>query len=106
MASTNPRPDPVARDIQNVVTEAQDLLQTVQSEGSQRMNDKMGELRSKVQAQVDTAKQSLAELQQKVQENSKVAIDTTDQYVRANPWRAVGIGAAVGALLGVLIARR
>jgi len=33
-------------------------------------------------------------------------MDTTDTYVRDNPWRAVGISAAVGALVGILIARR
>ncbi len=33
-------------------------------------------------------------------------MDSTDQYVRANPWRAVGISAAVGALIGFLAARR
>ena len=38
--------------------------------------------------------------------SDKAAVDTTDTYVRANPWRAVGISAAVGALIGFLAARR
>lgn len=29
-----------------------------------------------------------------------------DDYVRDNPWTGVGIGAAVGVVLGVLLARR
>jgi ElaB/YqjD/DUF883 family membrane-anchored ribosome-binding protein len=33
-------------------------------------------------------------------------MDTTDAYVRTNPWRAVGISAGIGALVGFLIARR
>jgi len=96
------QPNPVGRDIQNVVTDAQDLLKTVQDQGA----DKIGEMRVKVQSQIDAARQTLTELQQSVQDGAKVAIDTTDEYVRSNPWRAVGISAAIGALIGFLIARR
>ncbi len=101
MRSANPT-NPVARDIQNVVSDAQDLLKTVQESGENKVN----EMRAKVQSQIDAARQTLAELQQSVQDGAKVAINSTDQYVRANPWRAVGIGAGIGALIGILIARR
>ncbi len=94
--------NPVARDIQNVVSDAQDLLKTVQEQGS----DKIGEMRAKVQGQIDAARQTLAELQQNVQDGAKVAMNTTDEYVRANPWRAVGIAAAAGAIIGFLASRR
>ena len=96
------QPNPVGRDIQNVVTDAQDLLKTVQDQGA----NKIGEVRVKVQSQIDAARQTLTELQRSVQDGAKVAIDTTDEYVRSNPWRAVGISTAIGALIGFLIARR
>ena len=102
MRSSTSQTNPVARDIQNVVSDAQDLLKTVQDQGS----EKIGEMRAKVQTQIDAARQSLAELQQSVQDGAKVAMSTTDEYVRANPWRAVGISAGIGALIGFLIARR
>jgi len=102
MRSTTGQSNPVARDIQNVVSDAQDLLKTVQDQGS----DKIGEMRAKVQTQIDAARQTLTELQATVQDGAKMAMNTTDEYVRANPWRAVGISAAVGALVGFLIARR
>jgi ElaB/YqjD/DUF883 family membrane-anchored ribosome-binding protein len=95
-------PNPIARDIQNVVSDAQDLLKTVQSEGETRLT----EVRAKVQTQLDAARQTLTELQSTVQAGAKQAMDTTDAYVRTNPWRAVGISAGVGALIGFLIARR
>ena len=101
MRSTS-QPNPVNRDIQNVVSDAQDLLKTVQDTGS----EKIGEMRAKMQAQIDAARQTLAELQQSVQDGAKVAINSTDEYVRANPWRAVGISAGIGALIGFLVARR
>jgi ElaB/YqjD/DUF883 family membrane-anchored ribosome-binding protein len=48
----------------------------------------------------------LGELGTTVQDGAKQAMDTTDAYVRANPWRAIGISAVAGALIGFLIARR
>jgi ElaB/YqjD/DUF883 family membrane-anchored ribosome-binding protein len=102
MRSSTSQSNPVARDIQNVVSDAQDLLKTVQDQGG----DKIGEMRAKVQTQIDAARQTLTELQQSVQDGAKVAMTSTDEYVRSNPWRAVGISAAVGALVGFLIARR
>ena len=98
----NTNSSPIARDIQNVVTDAQELLKTVQAEGESKLAD----VKTKVQAKLDNAKQMLGELQTTVQDGAKVAMDTTDAYVRSNPWRAVGISAAVGALVGFLIARK
>jgi ElaB/YqjD/DUF883 family membrane-anchored ribosome-binding protein len=98
----NGQNSPIARDIQNVVTDAQELLRTVQSEGQ----SKLTEVKGQVQAKLDNAKQMLGQMGTQVQDSAKQAMDTTDEYVRANPWRAVGISAAFGALVGFLIARR
>ncbi|HSW83324.1 MAG TPA: DUF883 domain-containing protein [Usitatibacter sp.] len=98
----NGQSNPIARDIQNVVTDAQELLKTVQSEGQTRLT----EVKGQVQAKLDNAKVMLGQLGTQVQDGAKQAMDTTDTYVRDNPWRAVGISAAVGALVGILIARR
>jgi ElaB/YqjD/DUF883 family membrane-anchored ribosome-binding protein len=102
MRSSTTQDNPIARDIQNVVSDAQDLLKTVQNEGPERMN----EMRAKVQTQIDAARKTLGELQQTVQATASQYMDTTDAYVRANPWQAVGASAAVGALVGFLIARK
>jgi ElaB/YqjD/DUF883 family membrane-anchored ribosome-binding protein len=99
---SNSNSSPIARDIQNVVSDAQELLKTVQSEGS----SKLTEVKGQVQAKLDNAKQMLGQLGTQVQDGAKQAMDTTDAYVRANPWRAVGAATALGALIGFLIARR
>ena len=39
-------------------------------------------------------------------EKSKAAAKATDTYVKDNPWKAVGIGAVAGVILGLLINRR
>ena len=39
-------------------------------------------------------------------ESAKAAARVTDEYVHDNPWQAIGIGAAVGFLAGLVISRR
>ena len=99
MRSTSPStPNALGRDIQNVVSDAQELLKTVQSEGE----SKLSEVKAKVATQVDTAKQKFGEIQQTVQDGAKLAMTETDAYVRGNPWSAIGIGMAIGAVIGYL----
>jgi ElaB protein len=93
---------PVGRDVQNVVSEAQELLKTVKDEGATRLED----VKSKVASQYDAAREKFGEIQSTVQDGAKAAMTTTDEYVRGNPWRAVGIAAAAGAIIGFLASRR
>jgi ElaB/YqjD/DUF883 family membrane-anchored ribosome-binding protein len=54
---------------------------------------------------VETLQSALGDAQQGAQRRYRVAAVNTKQYVRHNPWRAIGIAAGVGFLLGVLSAR-
>jgi ElaB protein len=94
--------NPIARDFQNVVDDAHELLKTVEREGEGKVN----EVRSRVQDSLDAAKTKLVDVGGKVQESAKEYAATTDQYVHAHPWHAIGVGALAGALVGFLIARR
>ncbi len=93
--------NPVGRDVQNVVSEAQELLKTVKDEGASQVDA----VKAKLSNQYDAARQKFGEIQTTVADGAKVAMTTTDDYVRGNPWRAVGIAAAAGALIGFLAAR-
>jgi ElaB/YqjD/DUF883 family membrane-anchored ribosome-binding protein len=94
--------NPIARDFQNVVDDAHELLKTVEQEGAGKVN----QVRTKVQDSLDAARTKIADVGTQVQENAKQYAATTDEYVRAHPWHAVGVGALAGALVGFLIARR
>jgi ElaB/YqjD/DUF883 family membrane-anchored ribosome-binding protein len=94
--------NPIGRDVQNVVSEAQELLKTVKDEGATQLDA----VRNKMQAQYEVAREKFGEIQTTVTEGAKVAATSTDAYVRSNPWRAVGIAAAAGAILGFLCSRR
>jgi ElaB/YqjD/DUF883 family membrane-anchored ribosome-binding protein len=61
-------------------------------------------VRNKMQAQYDAAREKFGEIQTTVAEGAKVAVTSTDAYVRSNPWRAVSIAAAAGVAFGCLIA--
>jgi len=103
MRSTSPSStgsNPMGRDVQNVVSDAQELLKTVQSEGESRLSD----VKAKVSTQLDSAKQKFGEIQQTVQDGAKVAMTETDAYVRSNPWMGIGVGIALGAMIGYLAA--
>ena len=95
-------PESIGRDVKNVVNEAQELLKTVQAEGSNRID----EVKSKMAAQYEQARVKLGDLQTTVTDGAKVAVDETDAYVRSNPWTAVAIAAGVGAVIGFLCTRR
>jgi len=92
----------LAHDFQDVVTDAQELLETMGSEGGAKISD----VKKRVQASIDAARKQLGELQVSVTEGAKAAATTTDQYVHDNPWSAIGIGVAFGVLVGYLLARR
>ena len=93
---------PVGRDVQNVVSEAQELLKTVKDEGATQIDA----VRNKVQQQYEVAREKFGEIQSTVTEGARAAATRTDAYVRSNPWRAVGIAAAAGAVIGFLASRR
>jgi ElaB/YqjD/DUF883 family membrane-anchored ribosome-binding protein len=62
-------------------------------------------LRERLRTHVDTLQAVLGDAQSAAKQRYRVAADNTDRYVRENPWQAVGIGAGIGFLLGVLAAR-
>jgi ElaB/YqjD/DUF883 family membrane-anchored ribosome-binding protein len=76
--------DKFSRDIGGVVDEATDLLKEF---GTRKLQ---------------AAKHTLAHAQTVVTDGAKHYASTTDGYVRANPWTALGVAAGAGtALIGV-----
>ena len=96
------QPNQVGRDVQNVVSEAQELLKTVKDEGATQLDA----VRGTMQEQYNAAREKFGEIQSSVTEGAKVAATSTDAYVRSNPWRAVGIAAVAGAVIGFLATRK
>ena len=63
-------------------------------------------LRTRIRERLDDAKEKVLDAQHEAVERAQAAATATDDYVHANPWQAIGVAAAVGLALGVLIGRR
>jgi ElaB/YqjD/DUF883 family membrane-anchored ribosome-binding protein len=63
-------------------------------------------LRARIRDRLDDAKERLADAQHEAVRKAKEAAGAANDYVHDNPWQAVGVAAAIGLALGVLIGRR
>ena len=90
------------QDLRVLAADAEELVKaTANSSGQQ-----IAAARIKAEESLAAAEARLAVAQAAIVEKGKVAAKAGDDFVRANPWRAIGIAAAVGAIVGVLISRR
>jgi ElaB/YqjD/DUF883 family membrane-anchored ribosome-binding protein len=92
----------IARDVQNVVDDAHELLKTVEREGEA----KVSQARARLNESIAAARVKFGELGTRAQESAKQVSEKTDEYVHSHPWHAVALGAALGAVVGILVARR
>lgn len=92
----------VRGDLKALVQDAQSLFTEATAAGG----IKAEELRSRGMDMLDAALDQVQQLQSATLEKGKELADSTDDYVRENPWQAVGLAAAVGVLIGMLIARK
>ena len=90
----------LAEELRNVMRQAEKLVTAL---GEDR-EEALVELRERVKVALVEAKKRLADFEQKAREFKDTAGAAADVYVRENPWTAVGVGAAIGLLLGAWLA--
>ena len=66
----------------------------------------MAAVRSRVEASLATAKEKMSDAQAAMLAKTRAAAKATDEYVHVHPWKAVGVAAGVGLVVGLLIGRR
>jgi len=89
------------QDLRVVVGDAEELLRATAGQAG----EKVAVVRERIQENLAAAKARLVVAEEAVIASTKQAAKATDEYVHENPWRAVGIGAGVGLIIGMLIAR-
>jgi ElaB/YqjD/DUF883 family membrane-anchored ribosome-binding protein len=89
-------------DMRVVVADAEEILRATAGVAGEKMAD----LRERVGERLRDAKLRIADAEAALVDTTKAAARATDDYVNENPWRAVGIAAGVGLLLGIIIGRR
>ena len=70
-------------------------------EAAERQENETGQLRAKLEAAMEKAKEVCARLEEK----TAAAARTADKVVREHPYQAIGIAIGVGVLIGVLVMR-
>ncbi len=94
--------DKLASDLRIVIADAEELLRATAGQ----VGEKAVIARERIQESLRVAKDKLARAEEVVVDKTKAAARATDDYVHDHPWGAVGIAAAVGLVMGMLISRR
>ena len=83
-----------------------DTLEEVLNSSADKSKEEMGKLGSKAESALKESRARLGETSEAILRQTRETAARADDYVRENPWTGVGIGAAVGLVLGVLLSRR
>ena len=92
----------LAEDLKAVIADAEELLKATATQTGERF----AAARAKAEESLKAAKVRLAEEEVALRAKTKAAAKAAEDYVRANPCKALGITAAVAFVLGILVARR
>jgi ElaB/YqjD/DUF883 family membrane-anchored ribosome-binding protein len=90
--------DKLLDDLKTVVNDAEEAT-------AGQAGERMSEARARAEASVRAARERMSGMQDDVLAQTKEMAEEADAYVRRNPWQAVGIAAAVGVILGLMIRR-
>jgi len=98
--------DPTTRqlidDLRAVVTEAETLLQATAHDAGERAQA----ARERAAGSVEQARARLAELEHELGAEARAFADGAGRWVREHPLQSLGLAAAVGIVVGVLLNRR
>ena len=94
--------DRLIDDLKLVIRDAEEMLRST----GQQMDDRYQAARAKFESTLSNAKNELSLLEEQVISGTRDAIENADQYVRQNPWQAVGVGAFAGLVIGIAVGRR
>jgi ElaB/YqjD/DUF883 family membrane-anchored ribosome-binding protein len=92
----------LVEDLKAVLADAEELLKATADQTGERI----ASARAKAEESLKAAKVRLAEEEVAVMARTRAAARATGDYVRTNPWKAMGITAVVGFVLGILVVRR
>lgn len=89
-------------DLKVVISDTEELLRATAGAAG----EKVTELRERLGVRLRDTKERVLDLEAALIDKTKAAARATDDFVHEEPWKAVGVAAALGLALGVLIGRR
>lgn len=91
-----------SRELHNFLADIEDLVK----EASSLTGDELTRARAQLNERVGAVKESLQDMGGSLAERARKSVSATNDYAHEEPWKAIGAGAAIGMLLGFLLARR
>lgn len=88
--------------VEEAIEQAQELLNQAKEAGGKQAE----QLQEKAQEILHQAKQSFGCYYQQASEQGRQIAHNVNDCVHENPWRAVGVAALVGVIIGALLARK
>jgi ElaB/YqjD/DUF883 family membrane-anchored ribosome-binding protein len=86
--------------LNRTVSQAEDLLRALGNESGEAIDA----MRSRVASTLRDARDRLSGRASQARSLASTSMAQADSFVRENPWRAVAIGAGIGALLAIALA--
>jgi ElaB/YqjD/DUF883 family membrane-anchored ribosome-binding protein len=94
--------DKLMKDLRAVFVDTEDLLKATAGQTGERIE----KVRARAEESLRNARTRVQAASQGVQVAAQDAMHEVDSQVRANPWTAVGVAAAIGLVVGILIGRK
>lgn len=92
----------VSREFYNFLADVEDLVKAATS----LTGDDLARAKAKLGERVAQAKASVEQMGGAVVHQARKVATVTDDYVHEQPWQMIGAGAALGLVLGFVLARR
>lgn len=89
-------------DLRTVIADAEEVLKVTADQATVGAAD----LRQRMQERLLQARSRLLDLQDSAVARAKAAGHAADDYVHEHPWKAIGVAAGIGMIVGLLIGRR
>ena len=86
----------------NFIADIEDLITSM----TPLTGEDLARAKAKLSERVAAAKESVTVMGSEITHRARKTARVTNLYVEEHPWQAVGIGAALGLLIGVAVARR
>jgi ElaB/YqjD/DUF883 family membrane-anchored ribosome-binding protein len=94
--------DKIIADLKVLMGDADALVRATAGQAG----EKVAAARAKAEEALKGARARLGDLEGQVREHSREAAESADKFVHDQPWKAVGIAAGLGVLVGMLLGRR
>lgn len=88
-------------DFKALVTDSEELLKATANQAG----EKAAAARARIEQSLQEAKKTVSDAEDILIDKTKEMARAADDYVRQNPWNAVGIATGIGLVLGLLLRR-